>query len=180
MYENFGAVVTDSFVRFSVFFPDNLVDPTQYQRGSLPNIATLRATGDFQSAGGGQDWDHLNGPILVKQSHPKGWVYTAVVDGLADGFYQYKYFVEFADGTTRWCGDPCSRYGGPVNENSGFVVGGAVIPVVPLANRLPLEQLVIYELMLDDFTAEYRAGRAPLEAVLDNVDYLPWLGIYYI
>jgi len=177
MYESFGAVVTDDSVAFTVFFPDNLIDPTQYQRGGSPRIARMRVTGDFQSAVGGVDWDHANAPLLVKGSHPKGWVYTAAVSGLPAGFYQYKYFVEFADGTTRWCSDPCSKYGGPAFENSGFVVGGAVIPVVPLAERLPLEQLVIYELMLDDFTAEYRAGRAPLDAVLDKLDYLVALGV---
>jgi len=177
MYEQFGAVVDGNSVQFNLFFPDNLVDPTQYQRGGSPNIVTLRVTGDFQAAGGGMNWDHLNGPPLAKGPHAKGWVYTAKVDGLPAGFYQYKYFVEFADGTTRWCGDPCSKYGGNAFGNAGFVIGGALIPVAPLARRLPLEQLVIYELMLDDFTAEYRAGRAPLNAVLDKLDYLAGLGI---
>jgi pullulanase len=177
MYESFGAVVSGDSVQFTLFFPDNLVDATQYQRGGSPNIVTLRVAGDFQAALGGVDWDHANGILLVKGAHPKGWVYTAVVSGLPAGFYQYKYFVEFADGTTRWCSDPCGKYGGNVFQNSGFVVGGAVIPVAPLAPRLPLEQLVIYELELDDFTFEYREGRAPLEAVLDKLDYLVELGI---
>ena len=177
MYEQFGAAVSGNSVQFTLFFPDNLVDPTQYQRGGSPNIALLRVTGDFQAATGGVNWDHLNGPVLEKGPHAKGWVYTTQVDDLPDGFYQYKYYVEFADGTTRWCSDPCSRYGGSAFENSGFVIGGAVIPVVPLAQRLPLEQLTIYELEPDDFTAEYRQGRAPLDAVLDKLDYLAGLGI---
>jgi pullulanase len=172
MYENFGAVVTASSVSFSLFFPDNLVDPHQYARGGSPKITTLKVTGNFQSVGGGTDWDFVNAPALVKQPHTNGWVYTVEIDSLPDGFYEYKYFLTFENGTTRWCSDPCSKYGGFENENSGFVIGGAMIAPVPLANRLPLDQLVIYEMMLDDFTAEYRAGRAPLDAVLDKIDYL--------
>jgi pullulanase len=177
MYENFGAVVTASSVSFSLFFPDNLVDPHQYARGGSPKITTLKVTGNFQSVGGGTDWDFVNAPALVKQPHTNGWVYTVEIDSLPDGFYEYKYFLTFENGTTRWCSDPCSKYGGFENENSGFVIGGAMIAPVPLANRLPLDQLVIYEMMLDDFTAEYRAGRAPLDAVLDKIDYLVQLGI---
>jgi glycosidase len=63
------------------------------------------------------------------------------------------------------------------HENSGFVAGRRPVAVTPIGRRLPLHELVIYELMLDDFTAEYRGGRAPLDAVLDKIDYLVELGI---
>ena len=41
-----------------------------------------------------------------------------------------------------------------------------------LTKRLPLSDLIIYELMADDFTAGYRQDRAPLDAVQDKLDYL--------
>ena len=48
---------------------------------------------------------------------------------------------------------------------------------MPLRDRrLPWQDLVIYELMTDDFTKEYRAGRAPIDAVLDKLDYIVGLG----
>jgi len=177
MYELFGAVVTGSAVRFNLFFPDNRIDPSQFQRGGSPRIKTLQVTGNFQSALGGQDWDFPNAPLMTLQSHPKGWLYTFDIPHLPDGFYEYKYFVGFENGTSRWCSDPCTKYGGFENENSGFVVGGQKLNIKPLGRRLPLQELIIYELMLDDFTAEYRAGRAPLDAVLDKLDYLVELGI---
>src|SRR5699024_9928886 len=37
--------------------------------------------------------------------------------------------------------------------------------------------LVIYELMLDDFTAQYRGTRAPVDAVFDKLDDLLALGV---
>ena len=36
--------------------------------------------------------------------------------------------------------------------------------------------LIIYELMTDDFTKGYRGGRAPIDAVLDKLDYIAGLG----
>lgn len=172
MYENFGAIVIRSSVTFKLFFPDNTVDAHQYQRGGLPNIKQLRVTGTFQSESGGVNWDYTRAPVLERMPHTNGWLYTYEIPHLPDGFYEYKYFVQFNNGTTRWCSDPCSKYGGFENENSGFVIGGTKITVEPINKRLPVQELVIYELMLDDFTAEYRAGKAPLDAVLDRLDYL--------
>jgi len=54
---------------------------------------------------------------------PLDWlVGRRVLQDLADGYYQYKYFVEFENGTTRYCADPCAKYGGSdqVNENSNW------------------------------------------------------------
>jgi pullulanase len=112
MYEAFGAVVTDPTVEFKLFFPDNAKDPWQYTSGGLPRIARLQVTGDFQGQIGGTDWDYVHAPAMTKSDHPNGWLYTWTSPNLPDGFYQYKYFVTFENGTTRWCGDPCAKYVG--------------------------------------------------------------------
>lgn len=177
MYEDFGAIVKDAAVSFHLFFPDNTIDASQYQSGGLPQINSLRVTGNFQSSLGGADWDYENAPLMTKETHPNGWLYTLSLPDLPDGFYEYKYFVAFNNGTTRWCSDPCSKYGGFENGNSGFVVGGTKQEVVLIENRLPLKDLVIYEMMLDDFTQQFLDGRAPLDAVRDKLDYLQDLGI---
>lgn len=177
MYEDFGAGVVGSSVTFKLFFPDNTIDPSQFQRGGLPKINRLRVAGNFQSQLGGIDWDYSNAPVLERMPHLHGWLYLYEIPNIPDGFYEYKYFVEFENGTTRWCSDPCSKYGGFENENSGFVVGGNKIITQPIKERLPLKNLIIYELMLDDFTAEFRNGKSPLDALLDKLDYLRDLGI---
>jgi 1,4-alpha-glucan branching enzyme len=133
--------------------------------------------GDFQPQVGQAAWDHTTGLVLGRRPHPHGWLYAGAIDALADGYYEYKYFVEFENGTTRWCSDPCSKYGGSENENSGFVLGGNDTVVQPIARRRPLRDLVLYELMLDDFTAEFRGTRAPLDAVWDKLDHLQSLGV---
>ena len=176
MYEGFGAVVQEPQVTFRLFLPDNTQDPTQYSRGGDPHINSIRAIGDFQQQIGQTNWDWTSGLALTKKPHPKGWLWEASVPRLIDGFYEYKYFVQFEDGTSRQCGDPCSKYDGSNAENSAFVLGGNDMGVRPLANRLSIQDLVIYELMLDDFTAQYRNVRAPLDAVWDKLDYLQDLG----
>lgn len=177
MYESFGAVVSGSTVTFKVFFPDNTVDPTQYTRGGSPQIKRLHVTGTFQSAIGLLDWDHSTAPELIPGPHPKGVLYQATVTGLPDGFYEYYYVVEFLNGTKRLCIDPCSRYDGSRSTHSAFVLGGNDMAVQPIAVRKPLKDLVAYELMIDDFTAEFRGSRAPLDAIWDKLDYLDELGV---
>src|SRR3954469_21475550 len=180
MYEFFGAGVVGNIVTFRLFFPDSAADPNQYKRGGDPKIKSIRVRGDFQSKLGGVDWDLATSLKLTKKAHPKGSLYTAKIPNLPDGFYEYKYFVEFQNGDTRWCNDPCAKYGGSQNENSAFVVGGSpfsISTVEKIAKRLPIQDLVIYELMLDDFTKEYLNNRAPLDALLDKIDYLKDLGI---
>ncbi|HEX9942696.1 MAG TPA: alpha-amylase family glycosyl hydrolase [Thermoanaerobaculia bacterium] len=177
MYEDFGAVVDGSSVEFRVFFPDAAVDGAQYVRGGTPHIKTLKVAGDFQARTGGTAWDVGNAPVLAREEHPKGWLYKHRLDEIADGFYQYKYFVEFENGTSRWCGDPCSKYGGSEHENAAFVVGGNRGEVKPIDDRLPLGDLVLYEMMIDDFTAGFRGARAPLDAIRDKLGYLQELGV---
>jgi glycosidase len=178
MYESFGAVVSGSRVSFQLFLPDNTVDPTQYTRGGSPLIANVRVAGNFQSLLGGTDWDPLSAPLMQRQAHPHGWLYRLDLPvDLPEGFFEYKYFVTFEDDTRRWCADPCAKYGGSgEHENSGFAIGGNSAAVRPVSNPKPLRDLVLYELMIDDFTAEFRTG-APVDAVLERVDYLEQLGV---
>lgn len=177
MYERFGASVTGSGVEFRLFLPDAAVDAAQYLRGGAPRIRQVRVRGDFQRAIGGVNWDLASAPVLERTPHAKGWLYTASIPALPDGFYQYKYFVEFENGTRRWCTDPCTKYGGPSDENSAFVVGGHRTAVRPIGRRRPLSELVLYELMPDDFTLDFRGARAPFDAIRDKLDYLQELGI---
>ena len=187
MYESFGAQDFNhtGAARFGLFLPDNTIDPGQFQRGALPTIASLQVVGDFQSALGSQDWT-VDPAFELQRSRftdpedgvAKGWLYELVTPQLPEGFYQYKYAVTFpSGGPARWVCDPCSRYGGAENQNSGLVIGGPRMDTRPLANPLPYGQLVIYELMLDDFTARFRGDRPPLAAVLDQLDHLRDLGI---
>lgn len=177
MYEQFGARVTGSDVTFRLFFPDTSVDPSQYDRGGTPHIRDIRVLGTFQSALGEVDWNIAGGIPLTLAPHAHGLLYTGSIPGLPDGFYEYKFFVEFENRTTRWCGDPCSRYDGSELQNAAFVIGGSRMTVTPLAVRQPLSELVIYELMLDDFTGQFRGTRAPLDAVQDKIPYLLDLGV---
>jgi len=178
MYEAFGAAVQHHNVTVRLFFPDNAKDASQYQRGGLPCIRTLQIAGDFQHLTGGGDWDLSTAPEMEAEEHDSGVVWRYDLQDVPDGFYQYKYFATFQNGTTRWCTDPCTKYVGTVNQNAGFVVGGNQIgPVAPNQNPTAFPDMLIYELMLDDFTAGYRGNRPPVDAVLDKLDYLVDLGI---
>lgn len=187
MAEKFGAFQVGSdenggAVEFRIFFPDRAVDPGQYApqpegkhvaNYGDPEIASIQVVGDFQPQLGLAAWDTATAPFMLRQGHPKGFVYGYRTERLEKGFYQYKYFVTFTDGKTLMVGDPCARYGGSENQNSGVVVGGSHPEVIPLANgRKPYRDLVTYEVMIDDFTAGYRGLRAPIEAVGDKLDYL--------
>ena len=186
MYETFGAgeVGSSGKAYFRVFIPDSTLDAQQYLRGTVPPIKTLRVVGDFQADLGGVDWTPDAAFELTKSKFTdpadgktKGWLYELTTGALPDGFYQYKLHVTFNSGATRLVCDPCTRYGGAENQNSAFVIGGPKRTTTPLADPLPPSQLVIYELMIDDFTAQFRAGRAPLAAVVDKLAYLKTLGI---
>ena len=63
------------------------------------------------------------------------------------------------------------------HENAGFVIGGNSAPVNPIPQRLPPKDLMLYELMIDDFTNEFRGTRAPIDAVKDRLEYLESLGV---
>jgi hypothetical protein len=167
-----GADPDGGAIEFRLFFP----------AGTDPHIATIRVGGTFQSKLGGTDWDFPGGPAMTRDdSDGRGTFWTATTDTLPAGFYEYKYWVTFDDGSFRIISDPCARYGGFGDQNAAVVVGGStpeenvVRPL--LGGRAPLEDLVVYELMIDDFTAEYRADRAPLDAVTDKLDQLARMGV---
>ena len=168
-----GDTADGGAIEFRLFFP----------AGVATNIAEIRVAGTFQSHTGGTDWDFDGGLALAEDtSDPRGTFWSARTGWLEKGFYEYKYLVIFDDPapTRRILSDPCARYGGLSNDNSAVVVGGSAPAdnlVVPLpGGRRPLVDLVVYELMIDDFTAEFRLGRAPIDAVLDKLDRLVDLG----
>jgi pullulanase/glycogen debranching enzyme len=190
MAERFGAwQIGDDPARgaaeFKIFIPGRAKDPTQYQPSRIVDghpvpdfgdakIASIRVAGSFQSRLGQLDWSFGSAPAMTREDHPKGsvWRYRTGVE-LPAGFYEYKFLVTFEDGTKRKVGDPCTRYGGTENQNSALVVGGSDPAIASLAGgRKHLRDLVVYELMIDDFTDEFRRGRAPLDAVRDKLDYL--------
>jgi 1,4-alpha-glucan branching enzyme len=180
MYESFGARPDGRRVTFSLFLPDSRKDPSQYVRGGLPRINRVHVRGTFQSEIGGVDWAlDPNLEMTDAGDHPNGQLFRLALDrDLPEGYYEYKYFVEFENETTRWVSDPVSRYGGSdENGNSAFVIGGNRTSVQPIARRLPPRDLILYEMHIDDFTAEYRANRAPVDAVRDRLDYLQDLGV---
>lgn len=164
-------------VGFKVFFPDE-------DGGLKHNIESIQVVGDFQAALGQAAWDQEHAPFLIKQSTGEGEIWSFETPIALDAqFYEYKYYVTFKDASEnpRWVSDPCARYGGRENMNAGFVIGGsqpADNVISPVAGgRLPLHDLIIYEMMIDDFTDEYRGARAPLDAVRDKLGYLKGLGI---
>jgi 1,4-alpha-glucan branching enzyme len=152
---------TGGAIEFKLFIPD----------GPDPGIEAIRVAGSFQG------WDFPGGLAMTRDdSQPDGTIWTARTPRLDAGFYEYKYAVDFTGGETRKVSDPCTRYGGFGNQNAAVVVGGSrpadnVVRPLP-GGRLPLQDLNLYELMIDDFTSGYRAARAPLDAVVDRLDYL--------
>lgn len=179
MYEKFGAVVSGPRVVFSLFLPDKAIDPTQYVRGGSPRIKEIHVCGDFQNSLGSQNWQVDQQFKMQKVAHPNGWVYQLALNSdLPEGYYQYKYVVEFENDTIRWVSDPVTKYGGnDESENSAFVIGGNRTDVLPIGNRLPARDLIIYETHLDDFTHEYRGTKAPVDAFRERLDYLQRLGV---
>ena len=187
MYEQFGALVDQAAktVTFKLFVPDGERAPFQYEGGGLPRLTGVYVVGGFQDSAA-KAWD-LNAPIELTgsdYSDPpggplKGTVYSWSSPPLPDGFYEYKYLVRFENAPQRLITDPCGRYGGSVNQNSGFVVGGAVEDVRALPGpRLAYSDLRIYELFIDDFTARIKQpDEAPLETIVRKLDDLVTLGI---
>lgn len=163
-----GSDAASGAVEFRVLFP----------AGFDPHVTAIEAVGSFQAVLGGTDWQPGSGVALrVGPAHPRGTLWSGRTPAnLPADFYEYKLVVTFDTGEVRWVTDPCARYSGLGQQNSGFVVGGsspAQNAVRPIAGgRLPLADLVIYELMIDDFTAGYRGWRAPLAAVVDKLDEL--------
>lgn len=187
MYEQFGSIVDQAAktVTFRLFVPDGERAPFQYSGGGLPRLAAVFVVGSFQNPVPLQ-WD-LDFPLPMTAGDYvdpvsglfKGTLYTHLTPPLPDGFYEYKYLLHFEDSAPRMITDPCARYGGTEHQNSAFVVGGAVETVQPLGSpRLPYKDLIVYELMIDDFTANLRlSDEAPFQTVGRKLDYLVSLGV---
>ncbi len=196
MSERFGAFQDgddedEGAIEFKIFLPDRtkpgaegqyLVQPKEPLKNGRrvpdygdPKIEKIQVYGNFQHhLIPATDWDLATAPEMAREPHDKGVVFRYKTPKLLPkGFYEYKYLVTFKGGEVRRVGDPCARYGGSENQNSGVVVGGSRSIVKPIAGgRKPLRDLVIYELMIDDFTAEFRRQRAPIDAVRERLDYL--------
>ncbi len=190
LYEQFGFSRSDDGGRqLTLFVPDNAVDPKQYVRGGPCRIAEVTIVGDFQSlvSPGLTNWDAASGLPMTRGQHDHGFLFSYQFPSpLPDGFYQYQFVVRFENGTVRTVGDPCTKYGGDSLDRSAFVVGGPAIDPVPLEKRLPSRDLIVYELMIDDFTKEYRGQRPAVDAVVDKLDavkslnvnaieFMPWI-----
>lgn len=165
---------TEGKVRFKLFFP-NITEP---------NIKSIQVAGTFQTKIGQDNWDFRNGLHLQPAPNDEGTIWSLTIDSdLEEEFYEYKYLVTFKGDSNeqRIVTDPFARYGGRDYENSGFVIGGSQpadnVPVPLRSERKHLRDLIIYELMIDDFTDEFRGAKAPVEAVVDKLDYLKDLGI---
>lgn len=180
MYEQFGPIVDHSTgkVEFKLFFPDSSKDILQYGRGGLPKIQEIYIPGTFNASG----WDEKQAPKMSLEEHSSGLLYTYSTT-LNPGFYQYKFYVKFENGKDRWVNDPCTRYGSRLDgeDNSGFVVGGnSVHSVKPIANRISPQNLIIYEMMIDDFTKNLPGDKSKknnLDLVREKIDYLVALGV---
>jgi hypothetical protein len=116
MYETFGAGrQPDGTYGFRLFVPDKTVDPQQYVRGGDCKIVEVRVVGDFQDRidPGRNNWDYGDGLVMAEQAHPHGRLFAYTLPPqFPDGYYQYKYVVKFQNGSVRWVGDPCTKYGG--------------------------------------------------------------------
>lgn len=185
-FEEFGAWQRGAGeVAFRVFFPGPGLGPYQYRWGGAPQIRSLKVFGSFQA----QPWDAATAVALAKAPHLGGELWSGTVEALQPGFYEYALLVEFMNGSTRVVGDPCTKYGGSGQRGTGgFVIDApgyvdVVTDPLPAAQRRALPELVIYELMLDDFTAAFRGASPPVAAMLarpagspSKVEYVASLG----
>jgi len=155
-------------VEFKIFFPE---EPD-------PEISSIRVAGDFLN----NSWNFEGGFLMNRNLIDEGtvWSYRTETE-LDSGYYQYKYFITFNDGSTRIVSDPCTRYSGRENQNAAFVIGGSqpsqnvVLPLVH--GRKPLKELMIYELNIFDFVSGYnREKEAPVAAVIQKLDYIREIG----
>lgn len=187
MYEEFGARVNheNRTVQFRLFVPNQNGNTHDSE---LPGFKSVKVVGDFHKEHPVQ-WEKqvpdampFNKISYYQNDEHVGWVYESKVIPLEKGFYQYKYVVEFDDGETRWINDPCTRYHNNDGkyDNSGFVIGGTIRKADILKKRKPLKDLVIYELMIDNFTKGLmKDGESPIDVLLRDevIDHFEKLGI---
>jgi 1,4-alpha-glucan branching enzyme len=185
MYEQFGFDrQEDGSYGFRLFVPDNDVDPAQYVRGGSCRIVEVRVVGDFQDKveKGRRNWNYGDGLVMSERDHPNGRLFACTLPhDIPAGYYEYKYVVLRRPVPQRHRAldrRSLHQIWWRPAEQLGIYHRRAPLPkVTPLANRLPWQDLVIYELMIDDFTRGYRAGLTPIDAVAEKLDYLMGLGI---
>jgi pullulanase/glycogen debranching enzyme len=179
-----------SKVKFTLFFPDDTQYTTQpydgYPKGPTygdPQIAAIWVIGTFQTALGQAAGATAAANAMAAGPHPSGkgtvWTLTTAA-ALPEGFYDYQYVVEFNDGTQRTATDPCARWGGSSPDRSGFVIGASPIAaaVHPVSGgRLAYRDLIVYELNIDDYSAELPGLDPPIEKVRANLPVLLDLGV---
>lgn len=180
MYEDFGPFVDGNNVEFRLFFPTN------QRRGGDPQIKQIKVRGSFAEL----PWDLDSAPVMISAPYPtgdpKGTLYTATVKNLSSGLYQYKFYVTFQNGKNRWCIDPCTKYGGTENNNSAFIIGEPEIEM-KLFTRPIQTDLVVYELMIDDFAHHIKTPDENYFDAIQNkiphlasdlkvncVEFMPW------
>lgn len=197
MFETFGPVVSGQQVTFRLFLPNNAM----FFNGGDHQIAKVQVAGDFQDHIGGTNWDSGSAPTLTAsdfraslnslqqfEEDPAGQVVGTLFSltlsqNLPDDFYQYKFVVTFTDNSVRWVSDPCCKLTGDSNfENSGFVVGGPTTTVSPLVPSQSLKDMVIYEVMIDDITAQFRQDQSPQPSPVeafetDNLPHIEAMGV---
>lgn len=183
-YQDFGPRVNHDTreVCFRLFFPDSSRDILQYGRGGLPNIKEIAIPGTYTPS----QWDASLAPRMTRKEHESGLLYEYTTTLAEDGFYHYKFYVVFNDPAVapRWVNDPCTRYGARLDgeDNSGFVVGGPRLDEVhPVSQPIAPNDLLIYEMMVDDFVAGLPANQNSqlnkLDMVRESISYLTSLGV---
>src|ERR1700754_2829037 len=115
MYELFGGTVDQAkkTVTFRLFFPDGEQAPEQYDGGGVPRIKAVSVGGSFQIPA----WDMSAPGVMASYLYKdpvsklvKGVLYSCEVGPLPDGFYEYKYLIEFDNAMPRRVTDPCAKY----------------------------------------------------------------------
>jgi 1,4-alpha-glucan branching enzyme len=203
MYGELGPLVDHvaGTVKFRLFFPDHTKDSCQYfqeyivkddkgriiaiNQASLPNIDSIEIAGNFPASVGKLT---MKAPVPYPAGKPKGILYESNDIKIPEGFYHYNFVVTFKNREIRVCNDPCTKYHTHLDgrDCSGFVIGGNLDKAELIRQRLPLKDLIIYELMIDDFISEMmidesnqilKSPEAPLDLIRKKINYLKDLGV---
>src|SRR5215203_2187575 len=111
MYERFGFGTLDNGKRgLQLFIPGKGDGPSQYTRGGDSHIVRVQVAGEDLQKKLGLQTDAAAAPVMTEAAHAQGRLFTyALPDDFPDGYYQYKYIVEFANTERRMIGDPCTK-----------------------------------------------------------------------
>ena len=152
-----GSEVKNGRVNFKLFLPD--VSPIRIMAKAWP----------FNS-----NSDRVE--IVLKNNEINMW--TGSFEPKASGLYEYAYDVEYNDGSEYISSDPCAKLSSPRGEFSAFCVGESVKEGYAWQNDLRFNrpedrELRVYELMLQDFTAEWqKTGLSPISLATEMLDHI--------